>query len=298
MSALVTLVRREFWEHRYLWMWPFVIAGFLILVSAIGSGYSGGVGVHIEVNGEEHRFLDALTPQKRVALFGVLIGGLLVPQIIGMLLTVSVYVIDCLYAERKDRSILFWKSLPVSDAKTVAAKFLTAVGAVPLLVYAVSVVTSLICYGLLTMRFASTAYAGATRWDTLTWLSTQGILLIDVAVAALWYAPLVAALMAASAWVRRNPYLWITLAPLVVMFVERRTFGTNHFAQFLEYRLTGFFAALGPVLTRHATPQAATLSEGLDATRLLASPDLWLGAVAAAGFLWLATWLRRYNDDT
>jgi len=298
MNTLITLVRREFWEHRYLWIWPFVIAGFLILVSAIGSGYSGGAGVHIEINGEEHRFLDALTPEKRVALFGVLIGGLLVPQIIGMLLTVSVYVIDCLYAERKDRSILFWKSLPVSDAQTVGAKFLTAVGAVPLLVYAVSVVTSLICYVLLTMRFASTAFAGAASWDTLTWVSTQGILLLDMLIAALWYAPLVAALMAASAWVRRNPYLWITLAPLVVMFVERRTFGTNRFAQFLEYRLTGFFSALGPAVTRHAMPGVASLGEGLNATRLLASPDLWLGAVAAAGLLWLATRLRRYNDDT
>jgi ABC-2 type transport system permease protein len=298
MKTMIMLVRREFWEHRSLWLTPVFTAVVLILLSAVGSSYGNGAAVHIEVNGQEQAFLDSLTPEKRTTMFGILIGGLLVPQLIVMLIVLSFYVLDCLYSERKDRSILFWKSLPVSDAQTVGSKFLTAVLVVPLLVYGISVVTSLVCYVFVALRFSSGPFAGFAPWDTLMWLKTQAILLADTFIAALWYAPLVAVLLLASAWVRRNLYTWVLLAPLVVWFVERRAFGTDYFWRLLSYRTVGFFQALG-VTQRHAgMHEIAEVYARFDATRLLASPDLWLGVVVALGLLYATARIRRYRDDT
>jgi ABC-2 type transport system permease protein len=298
MKTMVTLVRREFWEHRSLWITPLATAAILIVLAALGGSMDTGPGVQININGQERAFLDQLTPERRSKVFGLIVGGLLLPQLIAMLVVLSIYTLDCLYAERRDRSILFWKSLPVSDGQTVLSKFLTAIAAVPLLVYVVSLVTSVLCLGVLLTRFFGTPFQALAQWDMSTWLHMQAILLADTFVAALWYAPLVAALMLASAWARRSAYMWVTFVPLVAIFVERRSLGTSYIAHFLAYRTGGFFQAIGMSLRHPGASEIASAYERLDATRLLMNPDLWLGLVAAAAILYATVRIRRYRDDT
>jgi len=299
MNVMLTLIRREFWEHRSLWLTPLAVAGLLVLLAAFGTHASHGAQVAVQLDGREQQFLDALTPDDRSRIFGLQIGLFLVPQLLVMLVTVSFYVLDCLYTERRDRSILFWKSLPVSDTETVAAKFLTAILVVPLLAYGLALVASFVGYLLLTLRFSSTPWAGLAQWNTLVWLRMQALLLADTLVAALWYAPLVALLLVASAWFRKNLYTWVLLLPVGLAYLEYRAFGTGYLVHLLNYRSFGFFGALGlslPAL-RGGTGPMPDFEARLNALGLLASPDLWLGVVAAFAFLYLAVRIRRDRDD-
>src|SRR5689334_1376487 len=137
--VLLTLIRREFWEHRYLWLAPVVVAALLALSPLIG-----------------HAALD-LPPfgaaENRVALSTLVQWGLWVPLCVVMSFCLAYYLLDCLYAERRDRSILFWKSLPVSDSLTVGSKVLVAIAIVPLGVFLLALLTHLVFSTILNLRF-------------------------------------------------------------------------------------------------------------------------------------------------
>ncbi len=217
--------------------------------------------------------------------------------------------LDALYSERKDRSILFWKSLPVSDAHTVLTKALVALLVVPLGVWAISVVTSLATVGALSLKLAGGPFATLVQWNTPVWFGVQGAMFMGTLIAALWYAPIAAALLLISAWARRNVFLWAVLPPVGLMLLEETAFDTNHVARFIEYRFGGFFDAMGMGVSRTDSGVAAGVTDRqfaqiaevynrLDVTPLLANIDLWLGVAAAAAMLWLAMQIRRRRDDT
>ena len=143
MNVMTTLVKREFWEHRGLWAAPLVTAGLLVLMTFFTGGSAGAM--RIQVNGREAQFLGMMSGPAQEKFFGVFIGALIVPQLVVALVVLFFYLLDSLYSERKDRSILFWKSLPVSDAMTVASKAVVALLAVPLLVWLLSLLVSVLC---------------------------------------------------------------------------------------------------------------------------------------------------------
>ena len=107
MKVLLMQIRRELWEHRSLWIAPLLV-GILLLATVIT--------VH---NVQLYTVANAtrIFPPLVVMLFG---WG--IPFYIAAGVVVVVYLLDCLYGERRDRSILFWRSLPVSDTQTVLAK--------------------------------------------------------------------------------------------------------------------------------------------------------------------------------
>ena len=132
-DILLTLVRREFWEHRALWLAPLVVAALLALVAAIGR-------VHIDMDDAP----DLSSEQQRVALFSIIQWVLAMPLYIVIIFVGSFYLLDCLYAERKDRSIRFWKSWPVSDGLTVCAKLLVGLVIAPFGVFALALLGYLV----------------------------------------------------------------------------------------------------------------------------------------------------------
>ncbi len=166
--VLRTLIRREFWEHRALWIAPLAVAAFVLIVAIIGK-------VSFDWN------LAAL-PEQRRAVFGVIMAYAVVPQYITLGIIMWMYAADCLYTERKDRSILFWKSMPVSDTLTVLSKSLVVMVIVPLGVYLVSAVTTLLMSGIYLVR-AWQDHAGGAFWDGGAWLRIQGTSLIAVVAA-------------------------------------------------------------------------------------------------------------------
>ncbi len=296
MKRALTLVRREIWEHPALWAAPLAVAVLMLFGAIFGRS---------AIPSDR---LGAVPPQLGQALFalGVLAFG--VAQYVTMSVVLWVYATDCLYSERRDRSILFWKSMPLSDTETVLVKALVAIVIAPIGVYLLTALTSVLALGIWSVRVWS-GLLQPLYWDTGAWLRIEGLSFVGLAGATLWYAPITSYLMLVSAWARRNVYLWVFLPPIVAVIVERIAFGTHYLSSLLLYRLgSGWQASLvlsverlfgGPELNVGGTGLAPERPfAALDVGRTFANIDLWIGLAVAAVFLFAAIRIRRYRDDT
>jgi len=213
--------------------------------------------------------------------------------IMGAAFLVSIfYSIDALYGERRDRSILFWKSMPVSDLTTVLAKVSIPLFVLPLLAFVITAVTQSIMLVLSSMVLLASGLSVAPLWTQLQLHQVLLMLLYHLVTAhMLWYAPFYAWLLLVSAWARRAPFLWAILPPLAIGIFEKIAFHSSNFVALLNDRfirgsdvasMTGDFP-FHPGM--HLTPGA-----------FLVSPGLWVGLAFAAIFLAVAVQLRRYRE--
>jgi ABC-2 type transport system permease protein len=279
------LVRREFWEHRSLWITPLVMAGLYLLACVVTGAFvkTRGMGEPVNVEGSPLLFAQFMFT---AALFGL------------MSIVLFFYLADCLYAERKDRSILFWKSLPVSDTATVLTKLAVAVLIVPLGLYLLTFVINLAAFGILYLRLHNDAVFGPlVRWDTQEWLHLNATSFVYIFILALWYAPVAAYQLLVSAWAKSSVLVWTVLPPLVLMFGERLLFGTWYVWETIRDRLginiTGMASG-----ERHAGVLSRVLSHNIDVIALLMAPAMWIGIIVAAGLVFAAIRIRRYRDDS
>jgi ABC-2 type transport system permease protein len=286
LDTMVALARRELWEHRALWIAPLVVQGLLALALLIG---------RIDVDIPAHN----LTPQQRVSIFTIGQWALAQPLFITMGIVVAFYLLDCLYAERKDRSILFWKSLPLSDGLTVGSKLMVAAVVVPLGAFLLASASDLVYAGIFAVRIPH-----AISWNTYEWLRTELVLLLECVLGVLWYAPIAAALLLFSAWIRRNPILWATLIPVVAPIVEYVALRTHYIWRFEQYRAGGIWHKLvsGPDVFEkagfHNLPPVGAVLDTFNIGGAFTDVDLWMGVVAAAAMAYAAARVRRYRDDT
>jgi ABC-2 type transport system permease protein len=277
LRIFTVLVRRELWEHRVLWIAPLVVAVLLLATAFLAHV---GPFPFVDDDGVWHH------DQSRAALFGLMEWGLTVPQYLVMLIVLSFYLVDCLYAERKDRGILFWKSMPISDAATVTSKLLTALVIVPLGVYVLTLVTSIVFEAIMALRVSLGYFPpGMIVWNTVVWLKVQALMLYGVIVSMFWYSPAAAYLILISAWARRNVTLWATLPPVVVVLIERFAFGTHYLSDLIQYRTFGIWEMLNLENSVHRTvtdgsTQIVSLPgifDTLEVGRPFLNIDLWLG---------------------
>jgi ABC-2 type transport system permease protein len=286
--VLRTLIRREFWEHRALWIAPLSVAALLLVVAIIGK-------VSFDSS-------FATLPEQRRALFGVYMAYWALPQFITLGIIMWMYAADCLYTERKDRSILFWKSMPVSDTLTVLSKVLVVMVIVPLGLFLVSALTTLLISAIIVIR-AWQDHAGEVFWDAGTWVRIQGISLLSIVAGVLWFSPITAFLLLLSAWARRSVQLWVFLPPLILALLERNALGTNHVMDILLYRLGGVFTHSGQSLAGSgaAADRGLTLNllwVNVDPLPVFSNADLWLGVGLAALLIVATIRIRQYRDDT
>jgi len=270
-------VRRELWENRYLYLAPLAIAALILVGFALGLA-------HLP---EKLRAAAALDPTK---LHGTINQPYLFAALLLMVVSLLMgmfYCLDALYGERRDRSILFWKSLPVSDLTTVLSKAAIPFFVIPLGTWALTVVTQAIMLLLASSRLLGTELS---TWSHISFGQDSWILLYHLVIGhAFWYAPFWGWLLLCSAWSRRAPYLWATLPLLAVGLVEKIAFNTTHFGQWLLYRFMGSPSGMPPG-HEPATTMAA-MTPPLAA--FLASPGFWFGLALAAAFLAIAVRLRR-----
>jgi ABC-2 type transport system permease protein len=270
-------VRREVWEYRSLYLVPLAAAAvalFGFLIATLG------------------RALTLPNPVDRLAVLegpfdftmGLILGT---GFIVGIF-----YCLDSLYGERRDRSILFWKSLPVSDLTTVLSKVTVGVVLLPLFGFAVTVVTQLIMLAVGSAVVRASGLDVATFWNNLSLFhSSVGLLNHLVTVHILWYAPLYGWLFLVSAWARRAPFLWAVVPPFAIGILEKISFNTLHFATFLQDRFTGSHGA-APMTGSAPVDPMTHIPSGI----LLISPGMWIGLAITAAFLAGAVRLRRYRD--
>jgi ABC-2 type transport system permease protein len=201
------------------------------------------------------------------------------------------YCLDALHGERRDRSILFWKSLPVSDLTTVLSKASIPILILPLLAFAITVVMKVIMLLLSSAVLQASGLSAATVWAHLPLLQMSGMLFYHLVVFhGLWYAPIYAWLLLVSAWARRFAFLWAALPLLAIGLVEKIALNTRHFATLLEYRVDG--GPNVPDLLSSGMPRHAST---LGLAGFLVSPGMLIGLAIAAAFLAAAVRVRRYQ---
>jgi ABC-2 type transport system permease protein len=302
--AFKTLVTRELWEHRSLVWAPLATAALLVVGTLLSTQVTGSV--QIDFGRLDSSLLATLSTDPNVnrRLFGIWTTSLIIPQAFVGFLVICFYLLNCLYAERKDRSILFWKSLPVSDESTVLSKALTALIVVPVWVWLLSVVSGLMVFSIVAVKVSGTPLAPLGDFHAAVWLTSQWVLLQNLFLAALWYAPVVGYRLVASVFAPRSPLVWSILPPVLLVTAETIVFDSSHIARFTTHRLRGVFDHLGGPTTHDGAQLSthefiASIDEtyrGLSAAGILGEIHLWLGLPAAAALFWGAARLRRWRD--
>ena len=251
-------VRRELWENRGLYIVPSTVAAVVIFASLIST-----LAARLRHNTSSHYDFAAL----------VLMGTTFIVSIF--------YCLDAIYGERRDRSTLFWKSMPVSDVTTVLSKMAVPVVILPVLTFVITAATQLLMLlldsaALLAQGQGPAPWAAVIgSWPMLLWHLTSGH--------GLYYAPIFAWLLLVSAWARRMPFLWAFIPLIAIGVLEKIAFNTSHFGHVLGSRMSGGMEPMkGEPMLGHFHP--------ID---FLLSPGLWIGLAIAAAFLALAVWLRR-----
>jgi ABC-2 type transport system permease protein len=272
-------VLREFWEHRWIYIVPLIVAGLFLVGFVIGV-------THVplmQMGGSR-----PVPPMRLSAGSADFASAVLM---FTYLVVAAIYCLGALHGERADRSILFWKSLPVSDVATVIAKASIPIVLLPLITFVITVVTQIL------MMLAGSAVLLARGADaTVLWSQAQllpmwaALLYHLVTVHVLYYAPFYAWLLLVGGWARRAAFLWAILPVGAVIVIEKLVFDTSVFAHLLLSRLMGGPAAIPFPPARHMMMQAPTL---MNVGVFLASPGLWIGLAVFAAFLCVAVWLRR-----
>ncbi len=287
--ALLTLIRREFWEHAALSRVPAIVAALLAVLTL----FSSHIGV--DINGAHIRQIDG---SERIMVLNMsqIAWGVLV--YLAAAIVVTFYSLDSLYAERRDRSILFWKSLPVSDGMTVLSKFLVAVVIVPLGAFVLALASHLLAFLIWKLRAAAGGVPDVVSWNSIAWARGELVIFLVIALSSLWYAPVVAAALLASAWLKRSPVLWVTLGLIVAPAFEYIVFHTGYLASVIRYRGNAIWDVLTHVDGHSVLNENMHLLSDLNWSGAFTYPALWLGLAAAAALLYGAARVRRYRDDT
>lgn len=280
-------VRREIWENRSVLLAPLVVAAVVLFASFLATlRFPGMLNVASALDAETRHA--AIVKPFRLAPAPIMATTLLV----GFL-----YCLDALYGERRDRSVLFWKSLPVSDRTTVLAKASIPLLVLPSIAYVLSVATFASLLVLSTAVLLASGTSPAPLWAAVRVFQEPVVMLYGLAVHALWFAPIYGWLLLVSAWARRAPLLWASTPFFFVSVAEKLFLDTSMTVSWLKYRAVGAMgrAFAKPVPEADAGPFLDLLAR-LTPGRFLATPDLWAGLAFAAVCLAAAARLRRNRE--
>jgi ABC-2 type transport system permease protein len=276
-------VLRELWENRSLYIVPLVVAVVVVLgflVSTVGLA-------------ERRQSVLLLGPEKARAGIEVAYDMAAMMLIFTAFIVGVFYCLDALYGERRDRSILFWKSLPVSDLTTVLSKVTIPLAVLPLIILATIVAAHLVMLIWTSGVLIGHGMNPGSTWTTVPWIQNWLVLVYGLVVIALWHAPIYGWALLVSSIVRNAAFLWAVLPLIVIGIFERITFGTSHFTSLVRQRLFGFAPGAFGFEPKHgiAIDSLWQLTPG----RYLSSPGLWIGLILAALFIAIAIRLRRYR---
>jgi ABC-2 type transport system permease protein len=273
-------VRRELWESRSIYLAPLATAAACLV---------GFVFVLIRLP-EGMRTALALGPmQQRAAIEQPYLVAAITLMAVSIIVAV-VYCLDAFYGERRDRSILFWKSLPVSDLTTVLSKASIPILVIPLVAFAVTAATQLIMLLASSAVLAGSGMSPATLWAHVPFFKTSLINFNHLVLYhGIWYAPFYGWLLMVSAWANRAPFLWALLPPIAIGVIEKMAFNSSHFAAMLRYR------SMGDPASAPAGRMTMDMLGPHSPGEYLTNSGLWFGLAVTAVFLFAAVRLRRYR---
>ena len=317
------LLKREFWEYRGgFFMAPLITAlvmlaiTVLVLLSAEFSAHRHGIqlgGMNIDQVIEHVGEGDHAKVHSAIDI-GLM--GMSAPIGIVFCFVVFFYLLGALYNDRADRSVLFWKSLPLSDIETVLAKVVMAALIAPVLAVAAMIVLHLGFLSLLSLYslFRIGVHALPLLWSPTHLVALWLKLIVAIPVNALWALPTIGWLLLCSSFVRSKPFLWAVLMPVLTGVI------ISWVNLLQNYSLSGWYwqNIFGRLLfsivpfswlrriTLTDTPDSAdddlrVLNHVLSldsVSAALATPSLWIGAAAGVAMIAAAIWFRRSRIES
>jgi len=318
ISALTTfkwLLKREYWENRGGFLWAPAIAGSVItvlyavlaLIGTVAGRGDGSNGFNIDGGPEKlNEIIGAVGD-------GTLLAGVVLACVV-LGFVVFFYALGSLYDDRRDRSVLFWKSLPLSDLNTVLSKAAWALLLAPIVAIGIGLVIG-ICLWLvtaLTLSVNGISQSSAVFTHSHP-LRIIGGVLSNLPIYVMWSLPTIGWLMFCSAWARTKPFLWAVLIPILGCVMASMMgilpmLHVNHNAIWYTVVYRGLLSVLPgtwlPVLSESAPPMQIDGAQDLanaiqlsDAWRIFQSADIWIGAAIGVVFIVAAIYLRRWRDE-
>src|SRR5947199_698655 len=272
-------VRRELWENRSIYIAPLIVAAVVLFGFLVSTG-----GLP-----ERRQAVLLLDPAKARAAIDTPYNVAAIMLIFTAFIVGVFYCLDALHGERRDRSILFWKSLPVSDLTTLLSKATIPLVVLPMVTFAIIVATQVVMLLWTSVLLIAHGMSPASTWTNFNLFQQSFILLYGLVAIALWHAPIYGWALLVSGWARRATFLWAVVPFLALGFFVTFAFGTSHFASMLKHRLMGF-AAEAFAFNTHSID-----SPQLTPVRYLSTPGLWVGLIVTAAFVVAAVRLRRYR---
>lgn len=319
MNSFVWLLKREYWEHRGSFFWAPVWTGIVILLLSLLGAITGEIGLRrsgISFNGTTLGEITSRMTSEDLARLGAGIDMTLYTLCgifaIVLFFVTFFYLLGALYDDRRDRSVLFWKSLPLSNLQTVLSKVATALAIAPLLSAASAIA---LMFGFLVLVSLFVALHGAnpitTIWLTASPLSVAVKILALLPINAIWALPCVGWLLLISAFAKRAPFLWAIAIPVITgvlvswidlmgTHVPNSWFWKQIVARVLFSIAPGSWLDINQ-LNHFDTSKPAAIATALSMTSIgnaLTQPSLWIGALAGAAMISGAVWLRRLRDDS
>ena len=263
-------IRREVWENRFLYIAPLAVSAFVLFATFASMLWT--------------------VSQKRMPVKPISMAP--APVMFTILLVGFFYTLDALYGERRDRSILFWKSLPVSDFTVVASKAAIPFVVLPLFSWLLSVTMQVVLLLLSSPVLLANGISPASLASEMYFFEGLLIMFYGIGVHVLWFAPIYGWFILVSAWARRAPFLWAVIPFLAIAAVERILFNSWMFMKMVQYRLAGaMLTAFGPS-PDHDFQRLMQLTPA----RFFSAPGLWAGLLFSVAFLGAAIRLRRNRE--
>jgi ABC-2 type transport system permease protein len=276
-------VLRELWENRSIYIAPLIVAIVVLsgfLVSTVGLP-------------ERRRAVLLLEPAKARAAIEMPYNVTAMMLIFTAFIVGVFYCLDALHGERRDRSILFWKSLPVSDLTTLLSKATIPSVILPLVTFAITVATQFVMLLWTSVLLIIHGMSPGSTWTNFSLFQQSLILLYGLIAIALWHAPIYGWALLISGWARRATFLWAVFPVIAIAVFEKITFDTANFAALVKDRLLGF-APNAFAFGLHGGTSIDSLVQ-LTPGRYLSTPGLWFGLIFSTACIAAAIRLRRYR---
>ncbi len=292
LTTFKTLLLREYWENRSFVMAPGIISAvilFSLLVAIItGQNLMVGMGdMHYEIDAELTSFSGKGSEEMSMVFKAFQYALFMAPLALGLFFVMFFYVLGSLYNERKDRSILFWKSMPVSDTQTVLSKVFSALITAPTLTATIAVFTQIVGLILISIFIMLN---GGSAWN-IVWVNSSLITVIfnDFAaliVTALWTAPILGWLWLVSAFAKRAAFLIAVFVPLGIIMIEGMIMHSARFAEMIGEHMAGY-GNIAEAVFKQGHPFS-----------VFSSSEIWIGLLITAVFIAAAIYIRRFRDDS
>ncbi len=312
------LVQREFWEHRGAFIKTPIIISIVFLVLIVGGYFTamffvGKTGSE-EITAQGINELTGLTKEQLTMFWsGELIGLSLLFTFV-LFIVMFFYILGSLYNDRKDQSIMFWKSLPISDVQTVGSKLFTAMFVVPLVYMAVLSVLFVIILILVSIALL---FHGLNPiqlvWTTIPVIQGVGLMLTGIFVQMIWALPIYGWLIFCSSFRKRRPFLFAVFVPATIalawywinMFSFKFT-NLSMFKQPLLYLGRSAFPYISGAIDNQGhgsfninfDDETVPLELIANMLSSLVSIQVIYGMVFAAMFIVASIWVRRYRNTT